>query len=200
MSIQWLLPSRIDPTPPDGPDVFTLDGDNASDALDALTAETARRILSELYEEPRPPTELQEVVGTSLQNVHYHLDALESADLIRQVGTRYSEKGNEMAVYAPASEAVVFVAGENKSPIRRALTRVLGAVALLAGGSLAFGAAVSRWLTPDSEPADPSGPGILSEPSQPTDVINAIDPALAFFLGGLFVLALAVGWWALRSW
>jgi len=201
MSIQRLLPSRIDPTPPEDPDVFALDDDDASDALDVLAAETARQILTVLYEQPRTPTELREEVGTSLQNVHYHLDNLESTDLIRQVGTRYSEKGNEMAVYGPANEAVVFVASdESESRIKRALSRVLGAVALLAGGSLAFGAAVERWFTPEPEPPEPSGPGIMSEsPQTTTEVINAVDPALAFFLGGLFVLMLVVGWLRLRS-
>lgn len=199
MSIQRLLPSRVDPTPPDDPDVFALNEDDASDALDALAAETARQILTELYERPRSPTELQGEVGTSLQNVHYHLDNLESTDLIRQVGTRYSEKGNEMAVYGPASEAVVFVAGESESRIKRAFSRILGAVALLAGGSLVFGAAVERWLAPEPEPPDPSGPGIMSESLRTTtEVINAIDPALAFFIGGLFALVLVVGWWTLR--
>ncbi|QSG15012.1 ArsR/SmtB family transcription factor [Halapricum desulfuricans] len=200
MSIQRLLPSRVDPTPPDDPDVFALDEDDASDALDALSAGTARQILSQLYERPHSPTELREAVGTSLQNVHYHLDSLESAGLIRQVGTRHSEKGNEMAVYGPASEAVVFVAGESESRIKRAFSRILGAAALLAGGSLAFGAAVERWLAPEPESPEPSGPGIMSEsPRTTTEVINAIDPTLAFFLGGLFTLVLVVGWWILRS-
>ncbi|MFW6018310.1 MAG: ArsR/SmtB family transcription factor [Halapricum sp.] len=197
MSIQRLLPSRLDPAPPEEPQVYSLDAEDTQNALDVLSADTARTILSRLYDQPCSPTELREEVGTSLQNVHYHLENLQSAGLIREVGTRYSEKGNEMSVYGPASDAVVFVAGDDdsESRIERALARVLGAVALLAGVSLAFGAAVERWLAPEGGSSDPTGPGMMSEsPQTATEVANAIDPALAFFLGGAFVLALVAGW------
>lgn len=207
MSMERLLPSRVDPTPPDDPQVFGLEDDATRDALSALSADTARTILSLLYDQPCSPTEIREEVGTSLQNVHYHLEKLDSAGLIREVGTRYSEKGNEMAVYAPASEAVVFMAGdgESQSRLKRALSRVLGAVALLAGASLAFGAAVRNWLAPEStQPSgSESGPGIMSEAPDTAaeatrEVVNAIDPALAFFFGGVFMLALLGGWLAVR--
>ncbi|MCU4717959.1 ArsR/SmtB family transcription factor [Halapricum hydrolyticum] len=202
MSIQRLLPSRLDPAPPEDPRVYSLDAEDTRDALNALSADTARTILSRLYDQPSSPTELREEVGTSLQNVHYHLENLQSAGLIREVGTRYSEKGNEMSVYAPASEAVVFVAGrdDSESRIERALARALGAVGLLAGGSLAFGAAVERWLAPEPGSAEPSGPDIMADaPQTAAEVVNAIDPALAFFLGGAFVLAMVAGWQLLRS-
>ncbi|QSG09071.1 ArsR/SmtB family transcription factor [Halapricum desulfuricans] len=202
MSIQRLLPSRLDPAPPEEPRVYSLDAQDTQDALDALSADTARTMLSTLYDQPRSPTELREEVGTSLQNVHYHLENLQSAGLIREVGTRYSEKGNEMSVYGPASEAVVFVAGDDDSESRleQSLARVLGAVGLLAGGSLAFGAAVERWLAPDPEPTEPAGPGIMTESTQTAaETISAVDPALAFFLGGAFVLAMVAGWGLLRS-
>jgi len=198
MSMERLLPSRVDPRPRDDPKVYGLEEEQTQDALSALSAETARKILTELYDQPAAPAELQEEVGTSLQNVHYHLDNLESADLIRQVGTRYSEKGNEMTVFAPASDAVVFMAGDNdsRSRLQRALARVVGGVGVLAATSLAFGAAVQRWLAP--EPSEPEV-GVMTEPGgTATEVVNAIDPALAFFLGGAFVLAVVGSWMAIR--
>lgn len=199
MSMERLLPSRVDPRPRGDPKVYGLEEEQTQDALSALSAETAREILSKLYDEPAAPAELQTEVGTSLQNVHYHLDNLESAELIRQVGTRYSEKGNEMAVFAPSSDAVVFMAGDrdSRSRLKRALSRVVGGVAVLAAASLAFGAVVQRWLAPE-----PSSSGsevdIMTESSTSTEVINAIDPALAFFLGGAFVLAIVGSWMAVR--
>ena len=198
--MQRLLPSRVDPRPRDDPKVYGLEEEQTQDALSALSAETARKILTELYDQPAAPAELQEEVGTSLQNVHYHLDNLESADLIREVGTRYSEKGNEMSVFAPASDAVVFMAGDNesRSRLQRALARVVGGVGILAAASLAFGAAVQRWLAP--EPTDSSSDvNIMGESGgTATEVVNAIDPALAFFLGGAFVLAVVGSWMAVR--
>jgi len=198
--MERLLPSRVDPRPRDDPKVYGLEEEQTQDALSALSAETAREILTKLYDEPAAPAELQKDVGTSLQNVHYHLDNLESADLIRQVGTRYSEKGNEMAVFAPASDAVVFMAGDNdsRSRLQRALARVVGGVGVLAAASLAFGAAVQRWLAPEPSSTG-SEPVIQTEQTDTAaEVVNAIDPALAFFLGGAFVLAVVGSWMAIQ--
>lgn len=200
MSMERLLPSRVDPRPRDDPKVYGLEEEQTQDALSALSAETARTILSTLYDQPATPAQLQDEVGTSLQNVHYHLDNLEDAGLIRQAGTRYSEKGNEMTVFAPESEAVVFMAGdrESRSRLRSALARVVGGVGVLAAASLAFGAAVQQWLAPEPTETE-SGPGVMSEsPDTATEVVNAIDPALAFFLGGAFVLAVVGCWVAAR--
>lgn len=75
--------------------------------LEALTSEGARAIMAELDREPASPTALAERVGTSLQNVSYHLSRLEDVDLVTVVGTRYSKKGHEMNVYAPAISSLV---------------------------------------------------------------------------------------------
>ena len=63
-----LLPSR-DPAVPDAePRVIDVDSEDADDVLSALSAATARKLLSELTREPAPPGELAERVETSLQN------------------------------------------------------------------------------------------------------------------------------------
>jgi DNA-binding transcriptional ArsR family regulator len=195
-----LQPQEETATPGD-PQVLGLDDDSTQDALDALSSETARQLFSSLYDEPHTPTELREAVGTSLQNVHYHLEKLEAAELVQPVGTRYSEKGKEMTVYGPASEAVVFMAGndESKSLLRRALARFVGALGLLAGGTLL----VDRLIGGEraAQEATGTGPMIASEDTAQTagEAASTIDPALVFFLGGVFVLAVVCGWWAYRT-
>jgi len=134
-----LLPFKSEPTQsPDGPRVLSLEDDATDEALSALSSDTAREILSLVYEEPRTPPEIRDEIGSSLQNVHYHLENLEEADLIQPAGSGYSEKGTEMTVYAPASEAVVLFAGaqDEGGRLQTALTRLLGAVGLLALASL----------------------------------------------------------------
>jgi DNA-binding transcriptional ArsR family regulator len=198
-----LLPSRADVRPdPDEPTV--LDLNHADEAFEALGSETARGILSTLYETPRTPPEVREEVGTSLQNVHYHLDRLEDADLIEPAGTGYSAKGNEMTVYAPAREAVVLFAGReaDRTRLRDLLARVVGALALLAVGALAF-ARLVEWLRPDRPEPEvmmtaQDGGGEMAEQggtALPTLVDLLSDPAVAFFLGGLLALCLAAAWW-----
>ncbi|ELZ23453.1 ArsR family regulatory protein [Halosimplex carlsbadense 2-9-1] len=135
-----LLPFKSEPTrTPDEPRVLDLDDEATEEALSALSSDTARKILATLYEEPKTPPEIRDEVGTSLQNVHYHVERLEAAELIQPAGEGYSEKGTEMTIYAPASEALVLFAGQerDRSRLKTALTRLLGSVGLLAVASLA---------------------------------------------------------------
>ena len=130
-----LLPFKSEATrKPDGARVLSLEDDATENALSALSSETAREILSLVYEEPRTPPELRDEVGSSLQNVHYHLENLEDAGLIQPAGSGYSEKGTEMTVYAPRNEAVVLFAGEeqDRSRLKTALSRLVGGIGVLA--------------------------------------------------------------------
>ncbi len=135
-----LLPSRPDAEPAEdaGPRVIGVDDDAADDVLSALSSGTARSLLSALHDDPAPPSELAEACDTSLQNVQYHLGKLETAGAVEVVDTAYSEKGREMDVYAPADQPLVVFAGqeEDGSTLRTALSRLLGAVGILALGSL----------------------------------------------------------------
>jgi DNA-binding transcriptional ArsR family regulator len=134
-----LLPSEPDTEPPDAsPRVIGVDSEDAEDVLAALSSDTARELLSVLHEEPAPPSRLADEVDTSLQNAQYHLEKLEGAGAVEVVDTAYSEKGREMDVYAPADQPLVIFAGdEGESTLRSALSRLLGAVGVLAVASLA---------------------------------------------------------------
>lgn len=214
-----LLPSRVEAAvTPEEPRVLDVDGEAADAAFDALSSETARRILKALYEEPRTPTEVREEVGTSLQNVHYHLGNLESADLIEPAGFGYSEKGNEMTVYAPATEALVLFAGGEgtRGRLKRVLQRVFGLFVVLSVASLGLHYLL-EWLAPAPESGEVTlqadsvdagggdgggGGGVGSPGTEPLDLVPelaGLDPALAFFLGGLVVIAALGAWWYYRG-
>ncbi|MEF8776068.1 MAG: helix-turn-helix domain-containing protein [Haloarculaceae archaeon] len=136
-----LLPSRPDASPSEdaGPRVIGVDSDDADDVLAALSSGTARELLAALHEDPAPPSEVADRVGTSLQNAQYHLDKLQNAGAVEVVDTAYSAKGREMDVFAPADQPLVIFAGneEKGSTLRTALARLLGAVGVLGLGSLA---------------------------------------------------------------
>ncbi|WP_254545035.1 ArsR/SmtB family transcription factor [Halomarina pelagica] len=254
-----LLPLRGTPTSEPGePRVVGLDGERADEIFDTLSAGTTREVLARLYDQPATPAELRDAIGTSLQNVHYHLGKLEDANLIEAAGVGYSEKGTEMTVYAPTSEAVVLFAGrsDDRSRLRSLLSRLFGvALALVvatlllrrylygsllpqfgggspaggggdagsaggAGGDSGSGASnvtagssgasgANDTAAPTSTPGDVSA---LSGDSTATpteaaaeatrasaEAAASLDPVLAFFLGGLFVLlAVGVVWYVTR--
>lgn len=136
-----LLPSRPDASPSEdaGPRVIGVDSDDADEVLSALSSGTARELLAQLHDDPAPPSELADAVDTSLQNVQYHLEKLQNAGAVEVVDTAYSAKGREMDVYAPADQPLVIFAGDDGegSTLRTALSRLLGAVGVLAFASLA---------------------------------------------------------------
>ena len=198
------------------PRVLDLDSDEADQVFSVLSADTARRILGELYEEPRTASALARELDTSLQNVDYHLGNLRDADLVEIVDTWYSEKGREMKVYAPADDAMVLFAG--RSPIQRVrslITQVLGVVLLIGVVGLTLRASIERLFAPEPMTDDADAPSLdaaegdenLESLSRSTEMAEptletlplVMDPALLFFLGGLFALLVVGTWWYLRG-
>ncbi|MFB6123531.1 MAG: ArsR/SmtB family transcription factor [Haloferacaceae archaeon] len=92
------------------PGLEYLSFDDAGPMLEALSSSTAQSIFVALSGNPATPAELADRTETSVQNVSYHLSKLEDAGVVTAVGTRYSEKGREMTVYARAVAG--FVIGE----------------------------------------------------------------------------------------
>jgi DNA-binding transcriptional ArsR family regulator len=219
-----LLPSR-DPAIPDAePRVIGVDSEDADDVLSALSAETARKLLTELNREPAPPGELANRVDTSLQNAQYHLKKLKKAGAVEIVDTAYSEKGREMDVYAPANQPLVICAGDERETtgLRAALANFLGGLAVVALASLfvqqvfgasPFGEPAVRSGSADTAGQDPSfyvENGTIVDGGVTESAVDAavqgstaaatggLSPGLAFFAGGAFVLVALVAIWYVR--
>lgn len=60
---------------------------DASTVISTLASTNARRILTELNEQPGTASALADSVGTSIQNVLYHLTSLQEAELVEHVDT-----------------------------------------------------------------------------------------------------------------
>lgn len=158
-------------------DLTTEEGERT---FDVLSSNTTREVMFSLYESPKTPTELAGEFETSLQNVHYHLGKLKTVALIEVADTGYSEKGNEIEVFAPSQEGVVFYFGAESyiSRIKNALSRFVGSVlVLLAGAIVVWQIQVAQY--------------------QPTRVradSPALDPVVMFVLGGLLILIVTLLW------
>lgn len=176
-----------------GPRIVHLDSPEADKTLTAISSETTRRILSLLHKEPCPPSQLAQEADCSLANVNYHLEKLEDAGLVRVVDTWYSEKGNEMQVYAPAEDPLVFVGDEKQtSEIKTILRRFLGAFGVLALASLLVQYAVQKVLLPQNQVA-------IIRKVAPAGQLQGIEftplpPGVLFFTGGTYILAVVFAW------
>ncbi|MBP1987571.1 ArsR/SmtB family transcription factor [Halolamina salifodinae] len=171
----------------DGTRLLWLDDEEVDPLIGSLSSATARSLLTALHEERRTASELAEAVDTSLQNVRHHLGNLQDADLVEIAETRYSVKGREMKVYAPADDSLVVCVGDEaeRSGLLDSIRNYVGAAAALVVGALLVQATVSGWTPTVS---GPSGPRVAD--SVGTDALfGAVPPALLFVAGGLVALA-----------
>lgn len=114
-----LLPTRTDAAVErsDNPAVLSLDDAATRDVIEALSSETAYDIFRLLNETPATPSRIADQLDQSVQNVHYHLENLESAGVIEVTDTCYSEKGREMKVFVISEDpTLLFLGTEDDRP------------------------------------------------------------------------------------
>ncbi|WP_123535141.1 ArsR/SmtB family transcription factor [Halosimplex salinum] len=174
--------------------VLDVEGEETDDVLDALATDTRRAVYRSLFEEPRTASEIAERIDSSVQNVHYHLSNLESAGLVEEIDTRYSEKGNEMTVYGPASDPLVIVGNSEMRPrVHRTLTDVVGGIGLLSVAAVFVQWGAERIARPavGGNGAGPASPNAtLGEPgSLGWLVFDVIEPGVLFFFACLALAA-----------
>ncbi|AFZ72606.1 ArsR/SmtB family transcription factor [Natronobacterium gregoryi] len=171
---------------PDDPTVVGLEGEDADRVFDALGSETSRAVLQTCYEEGRTRSELAAELETTVQNVGYHVDKLESADLLEPVETRYGENGREVTVYEPSKRAVVVAAGEPGlvGRLAEAVDRLFAPIVLAGLVAMAAGV-VDRG---------PERIGMLADDAVRTELIASTPgtaAAVVTFLVGVFVVLVA---------
>ncbi|QZP39629.1 ArsR/SmtB family transcription factor [Halobaculum magnesiiphilum] len=132
----------------DTPAVLSLDDDETRGVIEALSSETAYDIFRLLNETPATPSRIAAQLDQSVQNVHYHLENLESAGVIEVTDTCYSEKGREMSVFVVSEDpTLLFLGTEDDRP---SLKRAFKAFASLLGPPsilLAAGESLSQFIT-----------------------------------------------------
>lgn len=176
------------PEPDETTQILGFNDREADEVFKTLASQTTRDVFEAVYDRPGTTSEIADDVDTSLQNAKYHLDKLQEADLIEVADTWYSEQGNEMKVYAPTNESVVLFAGDEsrQSSIRKALTRLLGTVVVLIGGSL-----LVEWLRPSRYLV--REPPVFPSWIPFSEGVASISPGLLFFTGGLTALFVISG-------
>lgn len=104
MGVEKLLSKEV--SEPDTFENRSLKLTDSDDVFEALSSETSRQILQWLAESPGTISEIAADLDSSVQNVSYHVDRFERLGLVERVGTRYSPKAQEMAIYASTIESL----------------------------------------------------------------------------------------------
>lgn len=189
--------------PTQQPRIMEMDDEGADEVLSALSPTTRRRLYRALFTEPQTTSELAESVDTSIQNVQYHLETLQDAGLVEPVETVYSGKGNEMTVFAPADDPLVFVGDPDRLPaVRESLHHVVGGLAVLGVVSLFVQWLVARefavrprardatTMTATEDVAMEAAGEASADPSLQWLIIEVLEPGVVFFVGALVVAAI----------
>lgn len=177
------------------PRVLDVDDTGTDEILDALSSDTGRALFRTLFDRPGTASEIADRCDTSIQNVNYHIANLEAADLVEPIETVYSEKGNEMTVYAPASDPIVLVGNRDlRSQVRQSMTDIVTGIGLLGVASLFVQWGAKRLANPASRgsligPASPNAPEATPTGSAAWLVFEVFQPGLLFFCTCLGILA-----------
>lgn len=192
-----LQSTAVEDSAPCAPRVCRLDSESATDIIDAISSDSARLILAELHEEPRPVSVLADELDVSIPSIEYHIENLLEAGIVREVDTRYSEKGKEMSVYGPDDDPLVFVGDDEGVDLARFVVSGVGAAVVgIAVVSLAV-----QWLVTEFLPTLGSESVRKAASAGAIDgvTVSPVPPGLVFFSGGTFVLAVALAFWYLRT-
>lgn len=129
--------SRLLPTSADSsvdrsgdPSVLYVDSEQTQNVISTLSSDTAYNIFQQLNEQPLTPSEIADRLDLSVQNISYHLENLEDANLVEVIDTCYSEKGREMDIYAVTSEPKILILGSegDQATVQRAFGQLAGAM------------------------------------------------------------------------
>lgn len=172
-------------------------GDEESDqVLDALGSETGRRIYERLQNEPVTPSALAEATDRSIQTVSYHLSNLESAGLIESVGVEYSDQGQEMTVWGPASGSVVLV--DDAESARETFSKYFGAIAVLGLASALVQRIAERFVASVPTATGRVDPTSYGGQTVADGLLQSVAAAVATTPPGAVVFALGLGVLAAR--
>lgn len=167
------------------PRLIDIAAEDADAVFAALSSETARNVYAAVAEEPQTASDLAKSLDSSIQNVRYHLDNLQSAGLVEVVDTWYSSRGSEMKVYGSSDGPLVLFAGEEESgtEVRNALQTLVAGT-----GVLAIIGLIINYLTRPTASAGPAVETVAQETGATGLSWVVALPGLLFVLGGFTAL------------
>lgn len=187
--------------------LVSLEQNKAKKLAQVINNDTCRKILNFLAKKEATETQLAERLKIPISTVHYNLQNLLEAGLIKAEEFHYSEKGKEVNHYSLTNKFII-IAPKSKEGIKVKIKRVLPVV-LLIGAATALIQALSRYLyQPFYAPTPLAREAVLEttvagapKAVEIAPVISQVSLALWFLYGALFSLIAFVAWeWVRERW
>ncbi len=174
---------------------------------ETITSETSRKILNHLAEKAEDTeTKIAEVLQLPLSTVHYHLQKLQEAGLVKAEEFHYSPKGREVNHYKLANKYIIIAPGK-VSGLREKLKGILPIAGIILGIS-----AVIEILTKTSRSgmfkataqemiADSAVPFMEAQKvAVAASQVAVPSKGLWFLVGGVVALGLFLVWMLVKEW
>jgi DNA-binding transcriptional ArsR family regulator len=168
----------------------------------AMGSPTAGDILQLLADGPMSLADITERLAVPMNTAKYHVENLLDAGIIAVENTKYSVKGREVKLYSLTNQ--LLIVAPRRSDIRSLLLKYASLFGIVAVSSLAISSLlplVSSWGTNEAvfsrtmAPSAVTGAGNEAAPlalKASYDTMAApsaaMDPAIAFFMGGVLVI------------
>jgi DNA-binding transcriptional ArsR family regulator len=162
----------------------------------AMSSQTANDILTLLGDGAKSLTDITERLGIPLTTSKYHIENLLDAGLVFVVETKYSVKGREIKLYSLTNQLVIVA--PRHANVRSLLLKYASLFAVVIIGTLGLTAILPLLSGPVTLAAAPmatnreAGGIMAAKASYDAAIPSTVfpDPVLAFFLGGVFVMAI----------
>ncbi len=105
---------------------------------ETITSETSRKLLNHLAEKEDTEANIAQLLGIPISTVHYHLQKLQEAGLVKVEEFHYSPKGREVNHYQLANKYII-ITPQKVSGLREKLKGILPVALIVAGVGLVIG-------------------------------------------------------------
>lgn len=157
---------------------------------ETITSETSRKILNHLAEKEDSEQNISKVLAMPISTVHYHLQRLQEAQLVKVDEFHYSPKGREVNHYKLANKYII-IAPQKVAGLREKLKGILPVGLIIVGISGVIGLMHKLPVTPSAEKVSYAAESLAME-AAPTMITSEPNLALWFLFGGLGALVLYV--------
>ena len=126
--------------------LVSLEEEKAKKLAQVITSGTCRKMLDELANKDYTETDLAKALQLPLSTVHYNLQHLVSAGLVKADEFHYSEKGKEVNHYSLANKFVIIAPKKADEGVMNRLKRLITTIVAVGGIGLAYSYSKGRGI------------------------------------------------------
>jgi len=179
--------------------LISLEGDKAKKLANVIGSEACRKLLDYLANKSATETELSKKLEMPISTVHYNMQQLVKAGLIKAEEFHYSEKGREVNHYSIANKYII-IAPKTTESLANKLKRILPVFAIVAATGIAVQFFAGLKQTAFGTTAQQASREMTGEVAQkvseasvesaPFAATQVVQPSIAlwFVIGALFAL------------